>query len=181
MKRSWVRAALLASALATAGGAVAQQQVVLTDPLTGQQASVTSPGLGVVDAVSEQALGALVAALGSPIPSNKHCQTNGLAASLVCGTPGVALIDWSVRPDATLYASGYFVFVFDAVAPPGSGAVAFEKCYQVPANAVPISQGAAYGAGGVTQSTGLVLAVSVGANCQTFTPSTHADIMASYQ
>jgi hypothetical protein len=129
-------------------------------------------------------LAAIQAALGSPIPSNKPCQTTVLASSLVCGSPAVALIDFSVNPDATLAASGYNIIIVDqtGTAPTSPATVVYRKCYTVPSSFGQTSYGANFGAGGVTLSSGLTILISTGVTCQSYIASVHAvAIMADFQ
>ena len=146
---------------------------------------LSGPGgiLTVTDPAAEASLAALVAAINTPIPSNKACQTTATAqSSLLCGAPAVALIDFSVVPDATIAASGYKILIVDSATVPGAGVVAFKKCYTIPSSYGAISYGGTFGAGGVTMTAGLAILISTGADCQTYTPSAHATaIMASYQ
>lgn len=122
----------------------------------------------------------LTAAIGSPIPSYKHCQTTALTTSLTCGTPAVAITDFSMSVDTTISASAWFLVGFDATSLPANGVVSPTWCF--PEQAGTIRDGVSGPAGGWTMSLGAVFAPSVGADCFHFVSSAHATfIRAGFQ
>jgi hypothetical protein len=106
-----------------------------------------------------------------PLSSTTPVQTTALASNLVVCASACVLSDFEVNVDTTLSASTWYLMIFNATSLPGDGAVAPVKCYAEPAGKT--QDGATFGNGGISLSTGAVIGVST-TGCYTKTASVHA-------
>lgn len=126
----------------------------------------------------EQAPAARALSASSANIGNINAATYGSSTTLVSnkvlkGSAGT-LYSLDVVADATLYASTWYVLVFDATALPSNGAVTPAKCYPVPAGVPSFTAG--WPAGGVTMTAGITIGVS-STGCRTLTASIHGDLI----
>ena len=106
-----------------------------------------------------------------------HAQTATLAASLVAKASAGQLSSFQVQADSTLYASAWWLMVFDSATIPAAGTVTPAKCYPFQAG----QPGGSFSFGTpVAFTAGISLAVST-TGCFSYTASTHAFIGADYE
>jgi hypothetical protein len=116
---------------------------------------------------------ALVVAVSPNLTGRTKASTTALAASKVILASAGSLYSFEVFADSTLYASEWWIMIFDAASDPGGGAVTPAKCYDMPAQTRGFS--AAF-PNPVAFATGIVISVST-TGCFTETNSTHAQFI----
>lgn len=101
-----------------------------------------------------------------------YVASTALAANKVLKATSGNLYSFNVTADSTLYASDWYVLIYDATAAPTDGAVTPAKCYHLFPNTATLM--AAF-PNPVPFTTGIVIGVST-TGCFTKTASTHAFI-----
>ena len=142
-----------------------QMQAIL---LSAAVALVLLPSLAWAQDASGTSPGGTSGAITNPAARTK-VSTSALASNLVVASAPANLYHFEVMGDSTLYASEWWIMVFDAVSDPGGGAVTPALCYDMPALTRGYEQTFANPPG---FSTGIVISVST-TGCYTETNSTH--------